>query len=233
MKKKVTEKKETKEEKIEQAAQETQETAQADNLQLYEELRSVPKEAQKSFNNGRFSGTDINPMWRIKKMTETFGPVGKGWYYEIASRELVTASDGATCAFVAVNLFVKYDGEWSKPIYGEGGNTFATRTKSGYIQVSDEAYKMALTDAISNATKQLGLGADIWFANDVTKYTKPQPQQQEQQEPMTHRQAVADYAARSGKTGNLLIKYSVKTIDEIADEDIEQCWEALHDKKLV
>ena len=35
---------------------------------------------------------------------------------------------------------------------------------------------MALTDAVSNATKQLGLGADIWFANDVTKYTKPQPQ---------------------------------------------------------
>lgn len=235
MKKKVTEKKETKEEVIEQAAQETQETAPAANMQLYESLRAVPKEAQKSFNNGRFSGTDINPMWRIKKMTEAFGPVGKGWYYEIASRELVTASDGATCAFVAVNLYVKYDGEWSKPIYGEGGNTFATRTKSGYIQVSDEAYKMALTDAISNATKQLGLGADIWFEKDVTKYTKQQEQPQPQPQPqeMTHRQAVADYAARSGKTGNLLIKYSVKTIDEIADEDIEQCWEVLHDKKLV
>lgn len=229
-------KKQVEKEVVEEAAQET---AQADKMHLYESLRAVPKEAQKSFNNGRFSGTDINPMWRIKKMTETFGPVGKGWYYEIAARELVTASDGATCAFVAVNLYVKHDGEWSKPIYGEGGNTFATRTKSGYIQVSDEAYKMALTDAISNATKQLGLGADVWFEKDVTKYTQqPQPQPQEQQqpqpqEPMTHRQAVADYAARSGKTGNLLIKYSVKTIDEIADEDIEQCWAALHAKNLV
>ncbi len=219
-----------------QAPEAVQDTAQANNLSLYESLRSVPKEAQKSFDNGRFKGTDINPMWRIKKMTEAFGVVGFGWYYEIVSREIVTSPDGVTsCAFVAVNLYVKQDGEWSKPIYGEGGNSFATKTKSGYIQTSDEAYKMALTDAISNATKQLGLGADIWFERDVTKYTQQSqdhPQQPQPQQPMTHRQAVADYAARSGKTGNLLIKYSVKTIDEIPDEDIEKCWVALHDKKL-
>ena len=147
-----------------------------EKMKIYEALRNVPKEAQKSFNNGRFSGTDINPMWRIKKLTEEFGACGFGWYYDIASREIITSPDGTMCAFVAVKLYVKQGDEWSKPIYGEGGNTFATKTKTGYVQTSDEAYKMALTDAVSNATKQLGLGADIWFANDVTKYTKPQPQ---------------------------------------------------------
>ena len=147
-----------------------------ETMKIYEALRNVPKEAQKSFNNGRFSGTDINPMWRIKKLTEEFGACGFGWYYDIASREIITSPDGTMCAFVAVKLYVKQGDEWSKPIYGEGGNTFATKTKTGYVQTSDEAYKMALTDAVSNATKQLGLGADIWFANDVTKYTKPQPQ---------------------------------------------------------
>ena len=30
---------------------------------------------------------------------------------------------------------------------------------------------MAYTDAQSNAAKQLGMGADIWFAQDKTKYT--------------------------------------------------------------
>ena len=44
-----------------------------DNLAFYNAGRSVPPEAQKSFNNGKFSGTDINPMWRIKKLTELFG----------------------------------------------------------------------------------------------------------------------------------------------------------------
>lgn len=143
-----------------------------ENLNIYNELRSVPSEAQKQFNNGRFSGTDINPMWRIKKMTEVFGAVGFGWYYEIANREIVNSQDGTQCAFVSINLYVKVGEEWSKPIYGEGGNTFSSKNKQGYVNTSDEAFKMALTDAVSNATKQLGLGADIWFANDKTKYTK-------------------------------------------------------------
>lgn len=143
-----------------------------ENLIIYNQLRSVPKTAQKAFNNGKFSGTDINPMWRIKRMTEIFGCCGVGWYTEIVSREMITATDGTTMAtFIAINLYVKIGDEWSKPIYGEGGNTFISKTSKGYMTTSDEAYKMAYTDAFSNATKQLGLGADIWFEKDVTKYT--------------------------------------------------------------
>lgn len=144
-----------------------------ENLAIYNQLRQVPKEAQKPFNNGRFSGTDINPMWRIKQMTELFGACGLGWYVEVKERQLQTAPDGKTvCAFVALNLYIKQGEEWSKPIYGEGGNTFTNLTSKGYLMVSDEAYKMAYTDAFSNATKQLGLGADIWFANDKQHGTK-------------------------------------------------------------
>lgn len=177
-----------------------------ETMKIYEALRNVPKEAQKSFNNGRFSGTDINPMWRIKKLTEEFGACGFGWYYDIASREIITSPDGTMCAFVAVKLYIKQGDEWSKPIYGEGGNTFATKTKTGYVQTSDEAYKMALTDAVSNATKQLGLGADIWFANDVTKYTKPQPQAQVQTtqrfvKPTTEQ--IADIEAKVAKMSSI------------------------------
>ena len=54
----------------------------ADNLTYYNYARQVPKEALKAFNNGRFSGTDINPMWRIKMLTEMFGPCGVGWYIQ-------------------------------------------------------------------------------------------------------------------------------------------------------
>lgn len=153
------------------------------NMRFYEAMRAVPKEAQKSFNNGKFSGTDINPMWRIKKMTELFGPCGIGWYIEPVSRHMEQAEDGTTCAFVSINLYVKVDGEWSKPIYGEGGNTFATKTKAGYLSVSDEAFKMAYTDAISNATKALGCGADIWFEKDRTKYDLQQERAQEVKQP--------------------------------------------------
>ena len=54
-----------------------------DNLYYYNQGRAVPEEAKKEIRGGRLSGkTDINPVWRIKKLTELFGPCGIGWYYK-------------------------------------------------------------------------------------------------------------------------------------------------------
>lgn len=144
-----------------------------ENLRFYEAARNVPKEACKSFNNGKFSGTDINPMWRIKKLTELFGPAGIGWYYEVISERSERLNDDTVIAVVDLELHIKVDGEWSKPIYGTGGNQLVSKTKNG-ISVSDEGYKMALTDALSVACKALGIGADVYFEKDKTKYTQPQ-----------------------------------------------------------
>lgn len=135
------------------------------NLDIYEAGRVVPAEAQKQFNNGKFQGTDINPMWRIKKLTEIFGPAGIGWYVGDVVEHFEEHAD-MTIAIVNLNLYVKVDGEWSKPIYGTGGNVVVRKGS-----VSDEAYKMAYTDALSVACKALGIGADIYFAKDATKYS--------------------------------------------------------------
>lgn len=136
-----------------------------DNLEFYNRGRAVPEEAQKPFNNGKFSGTDINPMWRIKMLTELFGPCGIGWYYEVISERAEPHGD-VTVAVVDLNLYIKVQDEWSKPIYGTGGNVIVRKGST-----SDEGYKMALTDALSVACKALGIGADIYFAKDRTKYT--------------------------------------------------------------
>ena len=46
-----------------------------DNLELYNKGRAVPEEAKKTIQAGKLKGfTDINPMWRIKTLTEMFGP---------------------------------------------------------------------------------------------------------------------------------------------------------------
>lgn len=139
------------------------------NMDIYEKARTVPVEAQKQFNNGSFSGTDINPMWRIKKLTELFGPCGIGWYYDIVSERAEEHGD-QTMAIVDINLYIKVGGEWSKPIYGTGGNSLKKTTSKG-VKTSDEGYKMALTDALSVAAKALGVGADIYFSKDKTKYS--------------------------------------------------------------
>ena len=207
------------------------------NLETYEKLRTVPKEAQKQFNNGKFSGTDINPMWRIKKMTEVFGMCGIGWYVEVVNREMIKADNGEQSAFISVKLYIKDEksGEWSKPIYGEGGNSYEKVTRNG-ISVSDEAFKMAYTDAISNATKMLGLGADIWFANDKTKYTEERnvttrvvaTKAPEQPTVIDTKKVIFDYLANNAEALSYYKKqYLFVTIDELTDGQIIEIYEHL------
>lgn len=142
------------------------------NLTIYNQVREVPSTAKRPIPAGRMRGkTDINPMWRIKTLTEMFGPVGFGWYYDITSRWLEPGYNGEVAAFVEIALYVKYGDEWSMPIIGVGGNSFITNERNG-LYTSDECYKMALTDAISVACKALGIGADVYWDNDPTKYTR-------------------------------------------------------------
>lgn len=154
----------------------------SENLRIYEQARAVPQEAQKDFNNGRFSGTDINPMWRIKKLTELFGPAGFGWYTEVISQRSERLDDDTLMATVDIHLYVWNGEAWSKPIYGTGANTLVSKTKSGRM-VSDEGYKMAYTDALSVACKALGIGANVYWDKDPTKYTPPQQKPQKPQQP--------------------------------------------------
>ena len=140
-----------------------------ENLELYEKFRTVPDEAKKPINGGRLKGkTDINPMWRIKALTEAFGPCGIGWYYKPVNKWMERQGE-EVAAFVDIELYVKYEGEWSKPIPGTGGSMFVAEEKNG-LYVSDECYKMATTDAISVACKQLGFGADVYWSSDRSKY---------------------------------------------------------------
>lgn len=152
-----------------------------ENLNLYNRVRDVPNEAVKPITAGRLKGkSDINPMWRIKKLTEEFGVCGFGWKYDIVRMWTEEGVNGEKSAFVHINLYVKIDGEWSEPIQGIGGSSFVTAERNG-MYVSDECYKMALTDAISVSCKALGFAADIYFASDRTKYTGEEQQPQAQQ----------------------------------------------------
>lgn len=140
------------------------------NMEIYNRFREVPQEAKRTISAGNLKGfTDVNPMWRIKKLTEEFGVCGIGWYTEITDKWLETGADGRTAAFVQINLYVKVDGEWSKPIVGVGGSMFVNIFKGSQTS-SDEAYKMAYTDAISIACKALGMAADVYYEKDRTKY---------------------------------------------------------------
>lgn len=148
------------------------------NLDLYNRYKQPPQDALKGFNNGRFKGTDINPMWRIKSLTEAFGPCGKGWHTETVRLWREDTQDGIATVYCHLRLYVKHEGEkdWSAPIEGIGGNTLTAKTKSG-VSTTDEAYKMAYTDALGIACKALGFGGDVWWKSNDSKYTAYQDEE--------------------------------------------------------
>lgn len=146
-----------------------------DNMTIYNAVRSVPDSAKRRIEAGRLKGkTDINPMWRIKALTEQFGPCGYGWKYVITDKRLEQGANGEVAAFLDIDLFVKAGGAWSDAIPGTGGSAFVAKEKNGPY-TSDECFKMALTDAISVACKALGFGADVYWEADRSKYDKPAP----------------------------------------------------------
>ena len=157
------------------------------NLEIYNIVAKVPDEALKTIGAGRLKGmSDINPMWRIKILTDVFGMCGFGWKYTITKQWLETYGNEVK-GFVNIDLFVKHNGEWSDAIPGTGGSSFVSQERQG-AYVSDEVFKMALTDAISVAAKALGVGASIYFGRDKdfgTKYdtTPHQIQQPSAQSP--------------------------------------------------
>ena len=196
-----------------------------DNLRIYNAVRAVPKEAQKPIGGGRLKGmTDINPMWRIKCLTEQFGVCGFGWYYDITDKWIETsmAKDEIT-ANVKINLYIKIGDEWSKPIQGIGGSKLVASENKG-LYVNDECYKMALTDAISVACKALGVGADIYWQSDNTKYNDVK---KENAPKISKGQAktLTEFAEEVGSDMNEILKYYGLT--KLEDMNTDQYGSAL------
>lgn len=185
-------------------------------MSIYNKVREVPKNAQKTIGGGKLKGmTDINPQWRIQTLTEQFGPCGFGWYYEVTNKCIEYIGDEA-CAFVDINLFINYNGEWSKPIPGSGGAKALAQEKNGPY-VSDECYKMATTDAISVACKQLGIGADIYWAQGRSKYSPEVAEETKKKaEPDAEDAAKAREVSREEMLETIYTKYP-KGSDQLAN----------------
>jgi hypothetical protein len=146
------------------------------NLDTWDKISRPPASALKKITGGRLNGkSDINPQWRMKAMTETFGPVGDGWKYTIDKLWTEEGSGGERMAFALVSVYTRILDSWSDPVPGIGGSMMIAQEKSGLYN-SDEAYKMAVTDALSVAFKAFGMAAEIYMGNwDGSKYKDDAP----------------------------------------------------------
>jgi hypothetical protein len=142
-----------------------------DAMDIYNKIKQPPPEALKTIQGGRLSGfTDIKPQWRIEIMTRTFGLCGIGWKYTVDRQWTEPGVDGEVFAFVNLSLFIKDGEKWSDPIPSTGGSSLIAKERNG-LHGSDEAYKMATTDALGVAMSRIGVAADIYMGRwDGSKY---------------------------------------------------------------
>lgn len=144
--------------------------AENDNLALWDRLGKTDPKHTKGFSRaGGFKGTAIKPIYTTQKMTEEFGPAGKGWGMGEPSFQVVPGSDGQVAVFCTVSLW------WQEPqnvVYGVGGDMVVVKQKD-FLRTDDEAFKKAFTDAIGNAMKHLGMSADVHMGLfDDSKYVR-------------------------------------------------------------
>ncbi len=144
------------------------------NLAIWDRLgKTDPKHTKPFKRAGGFGGTAIKPIYTTQKMTEEFGPAGKGWGMGEPSFQTVSGSGGQVAVYCTVALW------WVDPtdkdgtvntVYGVGGDMAVVEQKSG-LRTDDEAFKKAFTDAMGNAMKHLGMSADVHMGLfDDSKY---------------------------------------------------------------
>lgn len=160
------------------------------NTRLWDELGRTDPSATKSFKRaGGFSGTAIKPMWAFKRMTEQFGPAGLGWGMNEPTFQVVQGVNQEVLVYCTVSLWYSevddVQNSVHTPVFGVGGDKVVTHIKANEQynrperwENDDEAFKKAYTDAITNALKLIGVGADVHLGLfDDNKYVNQMRQE--------------------------------------------------------
>jgi hypothetical protein len=142
----------------------------SENTALWDILgRTDPSHTKNFTRGGGFKGTAIKPMWSYRRMTEEFGPCGRGWGIDAPRFQVLQGAEDEKLVFCTVTVWYIREGERCQLI-GIGGDKAVAKFSSG-LKSDDEAFKKSFTDAITNALKMIGVGADVHMGMfDDSKY---------------------------------------------------------------
>jgi hypothetical protein len=198
---------------------------QPNNLEIWEALgKTDPAHTKKFQRAGGFKGTAMKPIWIVKRMTEHFGPCGKGWGINAPTFHVEHTAE-VSVVYCTVSIW------WETPqnvIFGVGGDSVRKQFQSGEF-VDDEAFKKAFTDAVNNALKYLGVGADVHMGQfDDNKYVQQVKAEFEQEA----REVVAGKYASAAHMKRELAALDVDLVDCRTVAHVNECakaWKAKMD----
>lgn len=146
---------------------------QLTNTRHWDALGKTDPKHTKGFSRaGGFKGTALKPIWIIQQLTKHFGPVGVGFGMNEPRFQIVDLSKDT--GRVMVYCWVEcWHTTPTNTFWGVGGDTVQDQFRDGRMAPDDEAFKKAYTDAVNNAFKFVGVGADIHMGQfEDSKYVR-------------------------------------------------------------
>lgn len=169
--------------------------------ELWDRLGKTDPKHTKAFNRaGGFRGTAIKPMFSFRRMTEEFGACGEGWGVNEPTFQVVHAGD-EILVYCTVSVWHR---DRANLVFGVGGDKVVIKQSSG-LRSDDEAFKKAFTDAVTNALKLIGVGADVHMGLfDDSKYVSEVKEEFARQNPHVTRPADIVPSAQYDENGEVI-----------------------------
>ncbi|RWO22856.1 hypothetical protein [Mesorhizobium sp.] len=168
-------------------------------------------------------------------MTEEFGPCGLGWGVGEPSFHVHPGCDGELLVYCTASVWYR-DTATPTPeaqaagmeivygekctVYGVGGDKVVNKFSSG-LKSDDEAFKKAFTDAVTNALKLIGVGADVHMGMfDDNKYVN------------TMREEFAEPAEKPKRVVGINSQTGMATAHALKKSDSPDNWRAFESELL-
>jgi hypothetical protein len=202
------------------------------NMELWDAVQKTDPSATKAATVSGQKITSINGQYMIRRATETFGPAGIGWGWNVVEErfdkggdvrkdtgEVIGSEVGHT---VRIRLWFERDGKRGE-VEQYGCTPFTYKSKWG-VTTDTEAPKKSLTDAIKKALAMLGFSADIFTGMfDDADYVR-QRESEEQIERAEDKEAEAERQRQERLT------WLKTAIDEMEASPTMHALKSLHTK---
>lgn len=140
-----------------------------DNLALWNLVAKTPPGQTKKITGKPYQGTSPKPYWLIQKATETFGPAGIGWGFQVVNERVEDGAPGDKVHIAHVRVWYKWNGETGH-VEHVGQTMFCGTNKKGPF-TDEDAPKKSVTDAVVKALSMIGFAGDIFMGRyDDSKY---------------------------------------------------------------
>lgn len=140
------------------------------NLELWNKVAKTDPAHVKPITGKSYQGTSPKPYYLVHKATETFGPIGIGWGFNIVSERIEDGAGGERLHIAHVRVWYMWDGKRGE-VEHIGGTQFSGVRSSGKPFTDEDAPKKSVTDALVKALSMIGFAGDIFMGRyDDSKY---------------------------------------------------------------